>query len=409
MTQFATPENSAPFDASCRAALSADRPEKQPRGRDADPSQPRRVLFVQTQAENAGAQEVARQLAQGASRNGWRTGQVFFFRRTGSFDGEDNVFFCARRRPSSPLGLMKLLIALYRHFRREAPDAVVAFQHYGNLIAAPIARLAGVKVVIANQVTAPGHVPAWARATDLWLGRLGFYDRVVVNSSETEAVYGAYPAPYARRLVRIDHGFFDKSLAMTKAEARRALDLPPDAELIGGAARLHGGKQLDLAIRLLTINRDQHLVLAGQGPDRARLEALANELGVGGRVNFLGELDTKTMGVFLAALDAFVHPSAGESFGLAPVEAAQAGVPVVVNDLPVLRDVLSVEGAPCALFVDARDTEAFAAATRRACEDKDLAAEFSARGRRLSQKFPLDRMVDEFMQLLQAAEPRPCR
>lgn len=407
MTQFATPENSAPFDASCRAAKSSHRAEERPRDRDA--SQPRRVLFVQTQAENAGAQEVARQLAQGASRNGWRAGQVFFFRRTDSFDGEDNVFFCARRRPSSPLGLMKLLIALYRHFRREKPDAVVTLQHYGNLIAAPVARLAGVKLVIANQVTTPGLVPARARAADLWLGRLGFYDRIVVNSSETAAVYGAYPPSYARRVARIDHGFFDKSVAMAKAEARRALDLPPEAEIIGCAARLHEGKQLDLAIRLLTINRDQHLVLAGHGPDRARLEALARELGVARRVRFLGELDTRTMGVFLAALDAFVFPSAGETFGLAPVEAARAGVPVVVNDLPVLRDVLSVEGAPCGLFVDARDTQAFAAAARRACQDKDLAAEFSARGRKLSEKFPLDKMVDEFMRLLQAAEPRPCR
>lgn len=402
MTQFATPENSVPIASGHRAA-------KRPRASDRDAGEPRRVLFVQTQAENAGAQEVARQLAHGASRNGWLTGHVFFFRRTDSFDSEDNVFFCARRRPSSPLGLMKLLIALYRHFRREKPDAVVALQHYGNLIAAPIGRLAGVKMVIANQVTTPGHVPAWARAADLWLGRLGFYDRIVVNSSETEADYGGYPPSYARRVVRIDHGFFDKSVAMTKAEARRALDLPPEAELIGCAARLHEGKRLDLAIRLLTINRNQHLAIAGQGPDRERLWTLARALGVAGRVRFLGELDTKKMGVFLAALDAFVFPSAGETFGLAPVEAAQAGVPVVVNDLPVLRDVLSVEGAPCALFVDASDTEAFSAAARRACEDEALAAEFSARGRKLSEKFPLDKMVDEFMRLLQAADANPCR
>jgi glycosyltransferase involved in cell wall biosynthesis len=402
MTHIAAPENSVPLDPSCRAA-------KRLRASGRDASRPWRVLFVQTQAENAGAQEVARQLAHGASRNGWLTGQVFFFRRTESFDGEDNVFFCARRRPSSPLGLMKSLIALHRHFRREKPDAVVALQHYGNLIAAPVARLAGVKLVIVNQVTTPQLVPAWARAADLWLGRLGFYDRIVVNSSETEAVYGAYPPSYARRVVRIDHGFCDKSVAMTKAEARRALDLPQEAEIIGCAARLHEGKQLDLAIRLLTINRDQHLVLAGQGPDRERLWTLARALGVAGRVRFLGELGAKTMGVFLAALDAFVFPSAGETFGLAPVEAAQAGVPVVVNDLPVLRDVLSVQGAPCALFVDARDTEAFAAAARRVCDDKTLATEFSARGRKLSEKFPLDKMVDEFMQLLQAADAKSCR
>ncbi len=123
-------------------------------------------------------------------------------------------------------------------------------------------------------------------------------------------------------------------------------------------------KQLDLAIRLLPLNERQHLVLAGQGAERANLEALARELKVFDRVHFVGELDERRMGLFLAALDCFVFPSAIETFGLAPVEAAQAGVPVVANNIEVLNEVLSVDGEPCALFVDARDT----AFSRRRCD-----------------------------------------
>ncbi len=135
-------------------------------------ARPRKIAFVQTQAENAGAQEIARQIALGAERQGFATRLVFFFRRTDAFDGEANAFFCARKRPSSPLGLLKLLHKLYKELKREAPDAVMTFQHYGNLIAAPIARLAGVPLVIANQVSLAESVPAPVRVADRLMGQI---------------------------------------------------------------------------------------------------------------------------------------------------------------------------------------------------------------------------------------------
>ena len=122
------------------------------------------------------------------------------------------------------------------------------------------------------------------------------------------------------------------------------------------------------------------------------------------RVHFLGELDKAKLGALLAAIDCFVFPSAAETFGLAPVEAAQAGAPVVANDLPVLREVLAVDGAPCALFVDAADTPAFAAAVARAVHDPIRQSLINA-GRRLTERYPLDAMIDQFMTLLEGATP----
>jgi glycosyltransferase involved in cell wall biosynthesis len=364
---------------------------------------PRKIAFVQTQAENAGAQEIARQLAQGFAQRGWATRQVFFFRRTDSFDRDDNVFFCARRRPSTPVDMLKLLFELYGEFRREAPDVVVTMQHYGNLIAAPIARLAGVRLIVANQLSSAETIPGAVRIADRLLGMSGLYDHIVVNSVHTEAAYSAYPHAYSQRLKRIDHGFFDKSTTMEKAQARRLLGLPEDGELLGCAARLHPLKQLDLAIRLLTVDKAQRLVLAGQGPDLERLDGLARELGVRERVHFAGELDARQMGVLLAALDCFVFPSAAETFGLAPVEAAQAGVPVVVNDIETLREVLAIDAGPCALFVDAHDTLAFAAAVRRALDDRALNETLATRGRQLANRYPLDAMIDEYLELMDSA------
>ncbi|MGA8170183.1 MAG: glycosyltransferase family 4 protein [Methylocystis sp.] len=360
------------------------------------------IVFVQTQAENAGAQEISRQLANGVKAKGWGARQIFLFRRTDSFDHEEDTFFCANERPSSIYGLLSLMFRLFFDLRRVEPDAIVTFQHFGNLIAAPIARLAGVRLIVANQVSAPRTVAPAVRFVDKVIGCFGAYDHIVVNSAVTETDYERYPSAYSCRLVRIDHGFLDKSATLEKSAARRALGLPEAVELLGCAARLHPLKQLDLAIRVLTVNSKQHLALAGQGQDRARLETMARELGVAERVHFCDELGGEAMGAFLAAIDCFVFPSAAETFGLAPVEAAQAGVPVVANDLDALRDTLAVESEPCALFVDASDTQSFAAAVRRVFDDDTLTSALSARGLRLVDRFPLDKMVGAYLNLIEA-------
>jgi glycosyltransferase involved in cell wall biosynthesis len=137
------------------------------------------------------------------------------------------------------------------------------------------------------------------------------------------------------------------------------------------------------------------------------LETLARELGVAERVHFLGELESKKIGVLHAALDCFVFPSAAETFGLAAVEAAQSGAPVVANDIEVLREVLVVDGEPCALFVDARDAAALAAAIKAVLFDKTVAARLTAAGRRLKQRYPLSAMMDAYSDLVAELTARP--
>src|SRR5690606_16121045 len=112
------------------------------------------------------------------------------------------------------------------------------------------------------------------------------------------------------------------------------LGLRAEGALIGCVARLHPLKRLDANIRALTARPDLYAAFVGQGPDEPRLRALSAELGVESRVHFVGELPPTEIGIFLAALDLFAFPSVAETFGLAAVEAAQAGVPVVANDIP---------------------------------------------------------------------------
>src|SRR5205085_1878318 len=124
------------------------------------------------------------------------------------------------------------------------------------------------------------------------------------------------------------------------------------------------------------------------------------ELGCADRLHLLGEVPSERVGDFLAALDVFVFPSRAETFGLAAVEAAVAGVPVVANALPVLREVLTTDGEACAVFVEAEDTSAFTDAVRRILAEPALRQALAARSRRLKQRYSLESMADGYEALL---------
>lgn len=365
-----------------------------------------RLLFLQTQAEMAGAQEVSRLLGEQLSQQGadgepaCEVHHLFLYKKTSGCDHFPNVRFAAEERPTnmrSSLGLLKNLIPAIRDIR---PDVLLTFQHYGNVVGAPVGRLLGVPHIIANHVSAPLTINRAVRALDRVIGLSGCYDTITVNSHATWRDYSSYPTRYAHRLVHIPHGFAQRMALLQKPDARTKFGLPQNVSLIGTVARLHPLKQIDLAIKTLALLSEVHLAVAGQGPDRPRLDAMAAEFGVADRVHFIGEIPPSEIGTFLSCLDVFVFPSAAETFGLAAVEAAQAGVPVIANDLPVLREVLEVDQSPCAVFIDASDTASFAAAIDQLLTDDRLAHDLSQRGRRLSERYSLDAMVAGYRRLI---------
>jgi glycosyltransferase involved in cell wall biosynthesis len=367
---------------------------------------PVRLLFIQTQAEMAGAQEISRLLGEGLScqeRGGEREFEVhhlFFYRKTAAFDRWKNVHFCMEDSPKGPLSFVRFLSKLVRMVRRIQPDVLLTFQHYGNIFGAPAGRLAGVPVIVANHVSAPATISPAARSIDKALGLLGVYDVITVNSNETWRNYQSYPERYRKHLVHVPHGFEDKSVEVGRQEARAAFGLPTGVALIGSVARLHRLKQLDTAISVVARRPALHLAIAGQGPDEERLRKMAEELGVANRVHLIGDMPPQKIGLFLAGLNAFVFPSSAETFGLAAVEAAQAGIPVVANDLAVLREVLTVDGEPCALFADSTDIDDFAVKIDTVFRDHQQTAHMVALGRKLAGRYSVQGMVDAYAGLI---------
>jgi glycosyltransferase involved in cell wall biosynthesis len=105
-----------------------------------------------------------------------------------------------------------------------------------------------------------------------------------------------------------------------------------------------------------------HVVVAGEGPDRDRLAALAAELGLGGRVHFLGQRDDVAR--VLHTIDVFALPSRFEGSSVALLEALAAGRACIVGDIPELTAV----AGRAALAVTPGDAPAIAAALGLLCD-----------------------------------------
>ena len=361
---------------------------------------PMKLLFIQTQAENAGAQEISRLLGEGLAPKGYDIHHLFFYRKTDAFDHAPNTSFSVEKRPRNPFAILIFFIKLIFQIRALKPDVVLTFQHYGNLFGAPAARLAGVRHVIANQVSAQATMNDTIRRIDKLWGKIGLYDSITVNSVDTAGEYAGFPPAYTRRITHVPHGFKDKSSSLGKAEARARFGLPTDVIMLGSVARLNKLKRLDVAIEALTFNECWHLVLGGQGPDEMRLRSVAKALGVEDRTHFTGEMESGAVGDLLAAMDIFLFPTAAETFGLAAVEAAQTGLPVVCNDLPVLREVMKTEHGPCALFADSNKPESYAEPIRQLLRDKVLADQLTTSGRALKGLYSMSAMVGRYDQLV---------
>lgn len=133
--------------------------------------------------------------------------------------------------------------------------------------------------------------------------------------------------------------------------------------IVGTACRLEEGKGVAelLAVFHEAGLPDARLIIAGDGNERPKLEALARRLGLGGRVIFAGFRDgiRDLYGLF----DVFVLNSTDESYGLVILEAAAAGVPVIST---ATRGACAIAARHPLRLVPIGDTGALAMALREA-------------------------------------------
>ncbi|MDI9260304.1 glycosyltransferase family 4 protein [Alicyclobacillus sendaiensis] len=199
-----------------------------------------------------------------------------------------------------------------------------------------------------------------------------------------------------RTILEVPNAFFPipprASRDACAAEWRHRLGLNPETKLIGIAARLDPVKQIDVAIAALAhlSDLDVHLLVAGDGRDRARLEAAAEASGVRSRVHFLGHLqDVRDL---YCAIDVHVLPSKSEGAPTSMLEAGYYGAANIGSDVPGIRRML-LDGE-AGVLVPPGDAEALARALRQMLTDAALRASYVERFQRLVlPRYTPERMV----------------
>ncbi len=136
--------------------------------------------------------------------------------------------------------------------------------------------------------------------------------------------------------------------------------VPPDAKVLLCVCRLEPQKGVDVAITALHDIPGAHLVVLGEGPQRAELESLAGE-----RIHLLGRVPD--VAAWLRRASLLVHPVRWEGFGLALLEAMLASLPVVATNVSSIPEI--VVDRETGLLVPPDDAPALAAAVNRVLND----------------------------------------
>jgi glycosyltransferase involved in cell wall biosynthesis len=153
-----------------------------------------------------------------------------------------------------------------------------------------------------------------------------------------------------------------------RAELKRSFGL--NGSTVAFAGRLTAQKALGRALEALSATDGVQLVIAGEGPDREPLELRARELGVAGRVRFIGPQPRQRIVELFRAADATVLTSSWENFPHTVVEALAVGTPVLAMDAGGVAEV--VRDGVNGLLVPPGDTRALADALDRYFGDVEL-------------------------------------
>lgn len=131
--------------------------------------------------------------------------------------------------------------------------------------------------------------------------------------------------------------------AVSRAQARQMLGVPSDGIVFGTVGRLTPTKGLPYLIEAFCMVREQipsaHLVLLGDGSERARIERQAKESPHRDAIHFLGRRDHIEQ--LLRGIDVFVLSSIAEGVGRALLEAMAAGVPAVATQVGGIPEVIN--------------------------------------------------------------------
>jgi glycosyltransferase involved in cell wall biosynthesis len=335
---------------------------------------PRRVLHVIDSLDLGGAQTLLLEICRNADRKRFEV-EVACMHGLGVFAAE---FEKARIKVHSlsPGKWPPLYIPNFpRLLRRLDPD-VLHFHLFGsNLIAKPLAALAGKRTLIVHDhCNDAGRGNPVMLFADALTNRLA--SKVIAVSDSIRNFLILHEGVDPDRVVTLSNGIDSQSFHPAedgqRALAKSALGLPSDALVIGGMGRLVPQKNfarfLDVAARVLAKNPSAVFVVAGTGPQEEELKAKAALLGINERVRFLGHVSDRL--ALYHAFDVLLMTSDFEGTPMVLLEAMSCGLPVLASAVDGIAEVC--RNGHDAILLPPGDVAGFAAALEGLLQDDGL-------------------------------------
>jgi glycosyltransferase involved in cell wall biosynthesis len=301
---------------------------------------------------------------------------------------------------------------IWRALREAKPECVVVsgWSTFAAQAAIVWCRVRRVPYVLLVESHDSGPKPGWRRRVKQNVVPpivKGAASVLVVGSLARESVLalGAPPGSvrvFANTIDVARYGERADRLAGRRAELRNGLGASADDVAVVSVARLAPEKGLDSLLRAVAKVGDERLIaiVVGEGPEHARLEQLARELGV--RATLAGGRPWESVIEAYAASDVFALLSEREPWGVVVNEAAACGLPLVLSDrVGAARDLL--RDGENGMLVAAGDAEAAADAFRRLAADRDLRLRMGARSRSLAEGFGYGPSVENLLEAVREA------
>lgn len=219
------------------------------------------------------------------------------------------------------------------------------------------------------------------------------YRRIAAISDATKTDLAAYLPATTPRIAVVTNGITLSRFAQTGSPIERTAvfpGIPAEAFLVLSVGRLEPQKDFAILLRAVALVENTHLVIVGTGYLLAPLQELTRLLGITERVHFFGGRDD--VPALLRNADAYAQSSAWEGFGIAAVEAMASGLPLVITNVPGLREVVGNAG----IAVPPANPQALADALRALTNDTVKRSELGEIGRERAATFTIDRCANAY-------------
>lgn len=323
-------------------------------------------------------------------------------------------------REITPVQDLRALWQTINFLRRRKYDVVHTYTATPGFLGRLAARLAGVPVIVHHQ--AGWTVTEFSSRRERFIYTPLEYLATCFSTKAICVGHAVYQAGRSlkiappSKLVTICNGieprrFMEAARQGNGRALRQELGLPPATLLIGSTGRLSRQKDFGTLIQGAAMLRELEptkpfaVVVAGDGPDRQALEALARELHLAEQCHLPGFRQDIPM--FLASLDIFVSSSLWEGLSISLLEAMATARPIVATS--ILPNAELIEPEVTGLLVPPQDPASLARAMARFIHEPTLAAHCAQQAQqRVLKNYSIDRMFQETWDLYVKALQETC-